>query len=63
MRKLRTLTDKEINKLNGESVTIRLNKDPTSVGGFSFVLKDGDRIYVEGNLDDLSFIKYLREIE
>ncbi|GAH45830.1 unnamed protein product, partial [marine sediment metagenome] len=47
MKKLKSLTDEEINKLDGELVQIKLGNDPRFVGGFSFSLKNGDRIFVE----------------
>ena len=41
MKKLKSLTDKEINNLDGKLVTVELEGDPRFVGGFSFVLENG----------------------
>lgn len=63
MLKLKELTDEEICRLDGQLVTIKLDlKDPLFINGFSFILKNGDRIYIEPDIDDNSYIRYLKEI-
>lgn len=62
MKKLKSLTNDEINSLDGELVQIELDGDPRFVGGFSFILENGDRIYVEPNLDDSSYVEFLKEV-
>ena len=64
MKKLKWLTDEEIRKLDGQLVKLKLDiQDPKFALGFSFILKNGDRIYIEGNLDDSSYIEYKKEIK
>lgn len=64
MKKFKKLTDEEIIDLDGRLATIKLNiQDPKFVGGFSVVLDNGDQIYIDGDLDDSSYIEYMRIIE
>lgn len=64
MKKLKWLTDEEIRKLDGQLVKIKLDiQDPKFVLGFSFILENGDRIYIEGNFDDPFYIEYKKEIK
>ena len=64
MKRLKILMDEEIRKLDGQLVIIKLNiQDPKFAGGFSFLLQNGDQIYIEPDLDDNSYIRYLKEIK
>ena len=63
MTRLKKLTDEEIAKLDGKLVSIKLNiQDPKFVGGFSVILDNGDRIYIDGNIDDSPYVEYMKEI-